>query len=407
MKQLAYLPHQLARLRRYRHRFRQATAASAVAIAVLAVLGGIFALDWYFQQNEDLWQRLFLLTVGVAALVWAVRRYALPWLGKREGDLEMALLVQQHAGIDSDLVAALQFELPEATQWGSAQLETAVIDKVALGQESLKVMAAMPRQPLVGRMKVLAVAVVIWILMGVLFPQHVLVFFNRLLLGSQHYPSQTQIIALLVNGKNVDFSSPNEATVHLSYGRPVSFEVKATGSRPDGGRVELAGAGPGKVAVVALEPSTSGQEDESSATFQGQYPRLIQPAQYQIFLGDAWTDSLNLVVTPLPIVEAEPEVVPPLYARHNGEEVQRLPRGTGQFAVIEGSEVRLMVHSDRPLKSVALTVGEKPITLVRSQEDLADQAGLHRTYGVTIDDTAQRLDCSWQDFDELKRHLLA
>jgi hypothetical protein len=373
MKQLAYLHHRLARLRRRRQRFRQATAASAVAIAVLAVLGAVFALDWCFQQNEDLWQRLFLLAVGAVAVVWATRRYALPWLGKREDQLEMALLVQRHAGIDSDLVAALQFESPEAPQWGSAQLETAVIEKVALRQEGLDVMAALPCQPLAGRLKVLAAVVALWVLVGLFFPQHVRVFFNRLLLGAQHYPSQTQIVALSVNGKNVHFSSPQEAAVHVSYGRPVSFEVKATGLRPTGGRVELAGTGPGKAAVVALEPSSGGQEDESCAVFQGRYPRLIQPARYQVYLGDAWTDPLVLDVTPLPIVEVEPEVVPPLYARHNGQEVQKLPRGTGQFAVIEGSEVRLRVHSDRPLKSVALTVGEKPIAPVRRQAESSEE----------------------------------
>ena len=145
MKQLQYLHHRLAHLRRCRQWLRWATAGSAAAIAVMVVLAVVFALDWCFQRNEDLWQRLFLVTGGALAVGWAAYRYAWPWLGRREDHLEMALLVQRHAGIDSDLVAALQFESHDAGQWGSAQLETAVIEKVSLRQESLDVMAALER----------------------------------------------------------------------------------------------------------------------------------------------------------------------------------------------------------------------------------------------------------------------
>lgn len=371
MKQLAYLHNRLAGLRRRRLWFRRATATSAVVIALLAVLGVVFALDWFFQQNVDVWQRLFLVGLAAAAVVWATRRYAWPWLGKREDQLEMALLVQRHSGIDSDLIAALQFESPEAPQWGSAQLETAVIQQVASRQQGLNVMAALPSQPLLGRLQMLAAAAAVWILLGLACPDYVRVFFNHLLLGSEHYPSQTQIVAIRVNGKDVDLSSLDNAGIHVPYGRPVKFEVVTSGWQPSAGRVELTGSGDGQTATVALEPATDEADAVRDAVFQGQFPKLAQTARYQVYVGDAWTDALGLEVTPLPSVEVEPEVVPPLYARHNGQEVVRLPRGTGQFAVVEGSEVRLKIHSDRPLKSAALTVGDKSIALVRqaAEED--------------------------------------
>ncbi|MEI8372739.1 MAG: hypothetical protein WCJ35_07885 [Planctomycetota bacterium] len=371
MKQLQYLRNQLIQLRRYRQWLRWATAISAAVIVVLMVLAAVFALDWCFQRNEDRWQRLFLLTAGAVAIGWAARRYALPWLSKREDPLEIALLVQRYAGLESDLVAALQFESPEARQWGSVQLETAVIERVSSGQKGIKVMAALESQPMLKRLRMLGVVAAVWIAVGLLFPSHVGVFFSRLLLGSQHYPTHTRIVGLTINGKSVDLLSPETTSVRVPYGRAVKFEVQTTGVRPTEGRVELIGSG--KTAVVNLAKPADVAEDEAPIVYQGTHARLIQTARYQVFVGDAFTDSLVLEVTQPPIITVQPEVMPPAYARDAGEEVQVLPRGMSQFAVIEGSEVRLKVHADRPVKSVVLTVQEKPIALVLQKEDPSDE----------------------------------
>ena len=61
------------------------------------------------------------------------------------------------------------------------------------------------------------------------------------------------------------------------------------------------------------------------------------------------------------MIEVEPEIVPPRYAQADGPGVRRLPRGTRQFAVVEGSEVKLNVSSDRPLKAVTLMVGDAKV----------------------------------------------
>ena len=106
-------------------------------------------------------------------------------------------------GIDSDLVAALQFESADAADWGSTQLETAVIDRVAARQKKVDVMAAMPRQPLAWRLKVLIATVAVWAVLGIVRPGYVRIFFQRLAFGSQHYPSQTVVQTITVNGKTV------------------------------------------------------------------------------------------------------------------------------------------------------------------------------------------------------------
>ena len=368
-KQLQYLRNRLAQLHRYRQWLRWATAASAAVIAVLLALAAIFALDWCFQRNEDVWQRLFLLSAGAIAVGWALRRYAWPWLGRREDHLDMALLVQRRAGIDSDLVAALQFESPDAGQWGSAQLETAVIEKVSARQEGLHVMAALEGKPLAKRLKAVVAAVAVWVALGLLFPDHVRVFFSRLAMGSQHYPTRTHITELTVNGKNVDFLSPQKAALRVPYGKAVNFQVKATGARGAEARVEMDCGG--KAFAVGLSSVTA--VDEAPKVYNGQLERLIESAKYRVFVGDFFTDSLVLDVAQPPIVTLEAEIVPPAYARDGGEEVQKLPSGITQFAVIEGTDVRLKVHADRPVKSVVLTAQTKSVPLVLQAEESSDK----------------------------------
>ena len=223
------------------------TAVSGLTIAVLWVLAGTFALDWYFQRHLDFWQRLLLLVFAAAAVMWAFVRFALPWLGKREDETEMALLVERQAGIDSDLVAALQFESGDAARWGSPQLQTAVIERVAARQKKIDVMAGMPRQPRSRRLKLLIASVAVWALLAFLVPQHVKVFFQRLAFGCAHYPSQTQVVEIRVNGTSVDLSGASDCTgemaVHVPFGQAVRFEVSAEGEQPASGRVEITAPG--------------------------------------------------------------------------------------------------------------------------------------------------------------------
>ena len=83
-------------------------------------------------------------------------------------------------------------------------------------------------------------------------------------------------------------------------------------------------------------------------------------------MGDAWTDPLALSVTPLPEVELAAEVVPPIYARQSAQDVEKLPRGMRQFAVLAGSEVRLALDSDRPLSAADVTVAGRQYPMQRT-----------------------------------------
>ena len=207
----------------------------------------------------------------------------------------------------------------------------------------------------------------IWVALALLVPSHVRVFFQRLALGSQHYPSRTQLLAVTVNGKRVDLTERDDAEqkvpVHVPFGQTVHFEVVATGVQPAAGRVELSQNT--RVAAVNVPLELVQSPAASPAVYRGGYPGLNQSTRYQVYLGDAWTDPLFLSVTPLPLIEIEGEVVPPALARQTPSDIRKLPRGMRQFSVLAGSEVRLRLESDRPLKSAEITIAGKVYSMGR------------------------------------------
>src|SRR5262249_20213141 len=64
-------------------------------------------------------------------------------------------------------------------------------------------------------------------------------FLNRLLLGSAHYPTKTQIIQVVINGKPVALNLGREATVPCPYGQPLEFRVHGAGELPELGTAKL------------------------------------------------------------------------------------------------------------------------------------------------------------------------
>src|SRR5688500_4165152 len=114
MTKLATLRSQLGGLRRARSAVRLATAWSSLATAVLWSLAAVLMLDLVFELETA--PRLVVLLIAAGAAVWAFLRFTWPLLGRGESEIEMALLVERQQQIDSDLVAALQFDSPDAAR---------------------------------------------------------------------------------------------------------------------------------------------------------------------------------------------------------------------------------------------------------------------------------------------------
>ena len=353
MTKLNTIRSALANLKNRRQRVRWGAAACGLAIAVLCVLAGALALDWTFKMSVA--QRFVALALYIAALVWAYRRWVRPWLGHRETEIDMALLVEKHQRIDSELVAALQFETPEAERWGSRQLETAVIDYVAEFGQNWNFLEGVPTEPLKRRGAILAVLLVAAIAWGAVYHRHAAAFLQRLFLADAKYPSTTEIKQIVVIGGETVLP-PREDGYRGPYGKPITFEVQATGVLPDEGQIQV-----GTLAGETWEPlflhktTRTVAGDADVAIYEAKLPRLLESIHFQAVLNDDSTKQYPLTVIALPVVQAKLTATPPSYAQ--GAEKDDPPGGSRQLSVLEGSRVDLQVScANKKLKSAAVRI---------------------------------------------------
>ena len=361
MTMLSKLHRRMARLRRRRRWIRWGTGYSALLTALLWLLAALFLADWLLHM--DVWARIAGMAIAGLCLVWVFRRYTLPWLADGETEIDMALFVQRQHHIDTDLVAALEFERPEASTWGSVQLEEQVIQQTAELTRDIDVGEGLKRDNLRRRLTTLSITTAVVLVAVCLFPDYARVFFNRLLLGRAHYPAQTILVALEVNGHPIDLKAREKSSLTSSYGTPVKFKVLAAGRIPEEGRVAVRIVSGGvesslKLEKVKVSPGGrggSGAEDKQVA-FAAELPRLMETIDYQVFLGDAWTDPAQLRVVPLPLVDVSLLVTPPSYAKDDPT-IASGATGLRQIYVIEGSRVEMRIVSDKPLRDATVTIG--------------------------------------------------
>lgn len=361
---LAILRSRLNSLRQRRAVVRWGNAWSALATALLWILVAAFAVDFLLEMSRP--QRFVSLLFIAGAAWWVFLRFTKPFLGQRESELDIALLVEKEQEIDTDLVAALQFESPEAKHWGSSTLEQAVIDYVADFGQGLNVFKGFNPAQLRRRATTCAVTFLLVVLACGIYPRHASAFFNRLLLGSRHYPTRTVIEQILVNGQPVDVNGAVN-TLKFPFGHPLKLEVMCTGQLPAQGQARLTSVAQGVRTTLKLEPR--GEPQSGKQTFAAEQPRLVDSIHYQLYLGDAWTDPVALQVIPLPVVTLDLEAVPPPYAAKI-EQALAEKSGSRQIAVIEGSRVDLkLVCSNKPLESATVTVDKQVINLTSTDPE--------------------------------------
>jgi hypothetical protein len=350
MTQLALLRSRLSQLHGQRKLLRWTTAWSAVALAVLWALGAAFLLDWSLAMSRA--QRVVLLVMVGVAILWAFRRYALPWLGARESEIDLALMVERQQSIDSDLVAALQFESPASGRRGSPELERAVIDYVAEFSRDLNVFEGLPRAPARRRVRLLALTLAPLVVLAALFPHHFSAFVNRMFLGSAHYPTRTVLERIVINGTSIPPAKTAASVVACPYGQPLELRVACGGELPPQGTAVLRGLTGGAQTELVLQPS-----EENGAEFVAELPRLVDSVRYELYFGDAWTDPGTIQLIPLPVVTVDLEPVPPKYAAGALLERDENQPGARRIAVIEGSRVNLhLTCENKPLSEAVLTI---------------------------------------------------
>jgi hypothetical protein len=274
----------------------------------------------------------------------------------------MALLVEGQQQIDSDLVASLQFETPEARRWGSQNLRDAVIDYVGQLCRGLNVFAGMDYSTMWKRGSLAAVTVAAAAAVVLTFPLHTRVFLARLMFSPDHYPTDTVIEAIEVNGHSVPVSAWERTEIPVGYGQPVVISVRCSGTIPEAGEAQLKSDVSGKknplvlerVVPQILEPAVP-KEEEEKVLFRGKLERLLDNVTYQLYLGDAWTDPRRLSLIPLPVVQPQLTVTPPEYAA-GARGAEAGDTTSLQLSVLESSQIDVEFTSSKPLKQADLTV---------------------------------------------------
>lgn len=358
MTRLTEVRSRLAMLRRRRQLVRWCTAYAALGLAVLWTLAAALVLDVAFEMSRP--QRLVTLVVSALIVYWAARRFVVPWLGRQESELDVALLVERQQRIDSDLVAALQFDSAAAATWGSPQLKEAVVEYVAEFGRGWNVFEGFSAAGMRRRLVLLGGTAALWLLGALLAPEYVSTFLNRFLLGSAHYPTATRIERLTVNGREIDWNAAG-GPLKAAYGQPLKLAVQAAGTIPAQGQADLRTLGAGLETKLDLLPAADGQRE-----FSGQLPKLIDSVRFQVFLGDAWTDPLDVAIVPLPVVEMKLKPTPPAYA-HGAE--SDVTEGSRQLSIVEGSRVDLQIScANKRLKRAWITIEGRDYPLTKTAE---------------------------------------
>ena len=386
MTRLAALRSHLADLRRRRWAVRMGTGYSALGVAVLWALAVAFFFDVTLDMTRVQRAVSLLLCVGVA--VWAFRRLTLPFHGQHEDDLDLALLVEKRQRIDSDVVAALQFESAEADRWGSPQLKAAVVDYVAEFGNDLNVFDGMSYEQVRRRGLLFGGTLLVAVLASAFFPGYAAAFKNRFFLGSQHYPSRTIIERIVINGTVVHPAAASPVP-RIPYGQTLRFEITCRGELPVEGEARLTSLrGNLETALKLLPPAAQSGADRTKSgrpatgqpasgrpeagdvdrMYAGEQPRLVDSVSYQLYLGDAWTDPAPIEVIAMPVVTVELYDTPPTYAAAMQKKVLR-QAGSRQISVIEGARVDLkVICGNKSLTSARLSVDKNVFPLVAQDE---------------------------------------
>ncbi len=396
---LGQLRSELTRLQNTRRMIRWGNGFSVLVTAVIVTLFVAFACDLLLDMSRP--QRVILLGLVLAAAVWAFRRFTKPWLQQHEDLTEIALLVERQQRIDSDLVAAMQFEQPEASQWGSMQLETAVVTRVAELTPKLNVFEGFS---LLDFQRRVSVAVALTLAVAVCWsanPGYLNAFFTRLLLGNAFYPTNTQIKSVIVNQTSVFDGAVLKDAIATPFGQAVKFEVQIDGTIPAplNGKLVLQSLDGSIATDVELLPPE--KADAGKTVLRGELPRLMDSVQFEVYVGDARTVPFRINAVPLPVVDVRLKVTPPSYAS-SAEFSNADSKGAAKWhlSVIEGSQVDVELESlNADLDSAKFSIGENEFSLTPAEQGGARKWSL-KTAGTPLASISEAIEYKLQVTDK-------
>ncbi|MBI2478088.1 MAG: hypothetical protein HYV60_05410, partial [Planctomycetia bacterium] len=318
-----------SRLGNLKHRRAFTRWQTAFARSIVLVVIALFALlliDFAFRLETV--PRLIAMMFIVGALAWRALRHILPGISIEETVVDVALQLERTHGVDSDLVAALQFDASGNRSVGSITLQRAVVERTAKISETLDLRSAVPRKDARRATWLAVIAVLSASIYCLSFPGHANAFWNRMWLGTATYPTRTIIQDVMVNGRS--------DAARVVEGEVVEFVVKCSGITPNEGKATLRGVETGDSTTVMLK-----RADESSnlAVYKTDGPPLNEPVEFTILIGDAKTAPRRVEIIRRPLVELTIEAVAPAYMQRDN-----IRQHDHYVQVMEGSEVDLSLR---------------------------------------------------------------
>ena len=397
---LKTLRSNLDSLRKRRSSVRLTTAYSGFLAAAIWVVFGCFLLDWALEMTGA--QRVILMLISAYGLIYSFRRYAAPLLQSRESLFQTALLVEKTKGIDSDLIAALQFEEPGAEDWGSAELQDAVKDNVAEMSKGLDVFEGYSADDLGKRVAAFLVSGLLVGFLAVTYPGYTSAFLDRLLFGAELYPTNTTIEKIAIGGLDEEGKPDRMDDINVRtgkivdsgdnprgpFGKPLHFQIECKqkqGDLPEKIKVEFDGT---------LEADLTLNDEDKDGVYVGELARLTEGLDFRIRAGDGVTHWFEIELIALPKVDVELASTDPDYARKKNTDADKFNNctmlggkgrncetGNLQIEVKEGSRVDVALRSDKDLKQPEIEILKKRYKFVRRSE------GDAKIWDLTVTDT--------------------
>jgi hypothetical protein len=136
------------------------------------------------------------------------------------------------------------------------------------------------------------------------------------------------------------------------------------------------------VDIELLRGLSTGPESDKQAIYRAELPQLVNSMTYQVYLGDARTEPLEIQVLPLPFVTMTLDPKPPAYAVQGEAKAETVREGTRQIAVLERSSVRVQLHSNKPLKTAVMTLENQKDPLKKQKYPLTPLDRDGRTWSL-------------------------
>lgn len=311
--------------------------AAAVVIAAVDLW-----IDWTFILDRA--QRMVMLALAAAALLYVAFRYLLRPLFSRLSDDALCLLVEKHyPQLGQSLISAVQLarEPAAARQGVSPSMVQATIRlglKAAEQVDFFQVLRA-GRYRFNQAILVVATLAILGIGASVFASQTMSIWFDRnLLLAERPWPQDFTLTFPQV--------ADNRLRIPRGEDWPLVVRAEARRSLPAEVYLEIEAAG--------INRSENFIKQEDGTTFEKTLPQVNEAFRFRAYSGRVFTDWVDVEPVDRPEVrELELIYHPPAYT---GEPSQPLPRGRGPYALLPGSTLMLRGTASKPLSAATLGV---------------------------------------------------